>query len=277
MKENIFMDEYYHNRTLHELLSKVQLHVLANGYAKIKKGWKVTASFPPYSRIYYILDGESTIKPSQGGEPITLSKGNCYLIPSEYAFDYVCDTYMEQMYFHIKLCSFDGIDLLKHCQKPLVLPIPPEKLSYYASLIYQSNTLVDSLYINRELYDMLYRFLTEYQISLAKIEYSVPVKNALKYIDSHLSIQLSISEIAANVFAAPSSLCRDFKRDTLMTIGQYMHKSIMARAEQMLLSGKYSVAEISETLGFCDQSYFTQRFKKTFGTTPTEYKHMTVI
>jgi len=119
--------------------------------------------------------------------------------------------------------------------------------------------------------------MTEFNILLVKNKYSAQVKNALEYIDSHLSIQLSISEIAANVYMAPSSLCRDFKRDTQMTIGQYMHKSIMGRAEQLLLEGNYSVADISEILGFCDQSYFTQRFKKNFGMTPTEYKQQPLI
>jgi len=276
MKENTFINEHYHNRTLHELLNKVQLHILSNGYAKIQKGWKEQANPPSYSRLYYVLDGEATIS-AKGCDPIMLSKGHCYLIPSDFPFDYFCTTFIELVFFQIKLCAVDGIDLLGNCQKPLETPINTSNISTYTDLIYKSGNLVESLKIKQEIFGMLFQLMTEFNILLVKNKYSAQVKNALEYIDSHLSIQLSISEIAANVYMAPSSLCRDFKRDTQMTIGQYMHKSIMGRAEQLLLEGNYSVADISEILGFCDQSYFTQRFKKNFGMTPTEYKQQPLI
>ena len=92
-----------------------------------------------------------------------------------------------------------------------------------------------------------------------------------------LHIPDCITFLKANFFVAPSSLCRDFKKATQMTIGQYVHKSIMDKAKHLLLTDDYAVADVSEILGFCDQSYFTQRFKKYFGITPTEYKQMPVI
>ena len=90
-------------------------------------------------------------------------------------------------------------------------------------------------------------------IRLEKNEYSLQVRKAIEYIETHLSLQLSLNEIAANTFTAPSTLTRNFKRETGMTIGQYIDESIMFQAGQMLRAGKASVLEISEKFGFCDQ------------------------
>lgn len=39
----------------------------------------------------------------------------------------------------------------------------------------------------------------------------------------------------------------------------------------MLLEGRYTVAEISNKIGFSSPSYFTNSFKKYMGMLPTEY------
>ena len=43
------------------------------------------------------------------------------------------------------------------------------------------------------------------------------------------------------------------------------------RACEMLIDGRYSVAEISEKVGFNSSSYFSVSFRKYFGCLPTEY------
>lgn len=267
------MDTYYYNYALCEKMNKVQLLILSGGHARVEKGWQGHVVSPAYSRLYYILDGEFSIL-SKEGDIFPLTKGNCYLIPAGYSFDYDCDSFMEQVYFHVKLCDFDGIDLLKHCARPLVYPL--ETATDYVALIHTSG-IADSLKARQEICNSLFTFLEKYQITLEKNEYTLQVQNAIRYIDSRLSIQLSITEIAANVYAAPSTLTRNFKRETGMTIGQYIDSSVMFKAEQMLLSSPKSVLEISESLGFCDQFYFARRFKEKFGVAPRDYRRMNII
>ena len=43
------------------------------------------------------------------------------------------------------------------------------------------------------------------------------------------------------------------------------------KGRQMLLEGRYTVAEISNKIGFSSPSYFTNSFKKHMGMLPTEY------
>ncbi len=262
-----------HNDILCEQMNKIQLHTLTSGYATVDPDWHGHVPSPPYTRLYYILDGAFTIYPKDG-EAFTLTKGHCYLIPTGYSFDYDCANFMEQIYFHIKLCDFDGIDILADCGGPLCYRLPD--ISHYKELL-QSDTLEDTLRLRQEIYTSLCTLIDKYHISLHKKEYSTQVRDAIKFIDTNLSIQLSIEEIATRAFTAPSTLTRNFKRETGMTIGQYIDSSVMFRAERMLLSTEKSILEISEKLGFCDQFYFTRRFKEKFGMAPRVYRKMNII
>lgn len=267
------MDMIYHNDLLCENMNKIELHTLASGYARVEHGWYGHVVTPLYSRLYYITDGSFRMYPT-AGEPFILEKGHCYLIPAGYSFDYDCDDFMEQAYFHIKLCDFDGIDLLSSCKEPLSYELnnPPD----YKSLLY-TTAITDIMRIRREIYNSLCKLFDKYKITLEKKEYSPQVRYAIQYIDAHLSIQLNLADIAVNAFTAPSTLTRNFKRETGMTVGQYIDNSVLFKAERMLLSSSKSILEISETLGFCDQFYFARRFKEKFGITPRDYRKMNII
>ena len=140
-----------------------------------------------------------------------------------------------------------------------------------------SQCLLGSVYAKQEVYTPLFTLLDMYNIKINKNEYSMQIRRAIEYIESHLTLQLKISEIAEKTFAATSTLTRNFKRETGMSIGQYIDESIMFQAQRMLLSSNASILEISEKFGFCDQFYFARRFKEKFEVSPREYRKSTLI
>lgn len=265
------------NHILCENMDKIQLSILSSGYAKIgqERAWKGIVTSPAYSRLYYILDGEFYIIGKDGVKQ-TLSAGNCYLLPAGYSFRYSCKDTFAHAYFHIKLCDFNEIDMLKKCPGPISYPFPLENAEHYRKLL-SSQTILGSLKAKQEVYASLYALLDRHNIQLEKNEYSASVRKAIEYIESHLSLQLNLNEIAASTFTAPSTLTRNFKRETGMTIGQYIDESIMFQAGQMLRSSKASILEISEKFGFCDQFYFARRFKEKFEMSPRDYRRSNLI
>ena len=263
------------NRGLCERMNKLQLQVLAAGHASVAKDWSGVVTNPSYSRLYYLLDGAFHVYGKDGTDFI-LSKGNCYLIPAGFSFTFSCDHTMEQVYFHVKLCDFDEIDLLKTCNKPLSYSFPVEKGTDYRSIA-AAQGLLGCVQAQQEVYTSLYTLLSNYDIQLDRPAYSPQVRSAIAFIESHLTLQLSIKDIATHIFAAPSTLTRNFRRETGMTIGQYVDERIWFQAEQMLLSENVSILEISEQLGFCDQFYFARRFKEKFGASPSNYRKTTLI
>ena len=55
-------------------------------------------------------------------------------------------------------------------------------------------------------------------------------------------------------------------------MGAYIDDLVMYSAQRRLLHTDLSVNEVSETLGFCDQFYFSRYFKRRCGESPLKYR-----
>lgn len=79
---------------------------------------------------------------------------------------------------------------------------------------------------------------------------------------------------AARVCAMSSShFMRFFKVTVGQTFRSYVTSFRIAKAQQMLMDMEMSIAEVSQQVGFCSQSYFGEVFKALVGTTPRIYRH----
>lgn len=85
------------------------------------------------------------------------------------------------------------------------------------------------------------------------------------------SDSLDIDLIAGKMMMSHSTLYRKIKALTGMTTNEYIRKIRIYKAEELLLSGKYTVSEIMYLVGMNSPTYFRQCFKEEFKMTPTEY------
>lgn len=83
---------------------------------------------------------------------------------------------------------------------------------------------------------------------------------------------LSLTRIAGELGFESSYLRRVYKITTGITIMQKLEDIRIAKAKKYLNSGKYQSQEISEMVGFSDPYYFSKRFKKVCGVSPSEWK-----
>ena len=65
---------------------------------------------------------------------------------------------------------------------------------------------------------------------------------------------------------------RLFKQSTGNSPHQYLLQRRLDRAKTMLRQAQMSLAEISASTGFADQSHFTKVFRRFTGVTPSEYR-----
>ena len=184
---------------------------------------------------------------------------------------------MKHVYFHIQICAFDKIDLLGDISSPLSLPLdesyPFERLASLAV----SESSMDIFKAETELRKTLCEMLASNNIELERNEYSPEIKSAIEYISENLSVELGINEISSVINLAPSTLTRRFRKETGLSVGEYIDKMIMFRAERALIASNASILEISEEFGFCDQFYFSRRFKEKYGISPREYRKKTNV
>ena len=85
------------------------------------------------------------------------------------------------------------------------------------------------------------------------------------------SEQINVAFIAEQMNMSHSTLYRKIKALTSLSANEIIRKLKLQKAEQLLLTGKYSVSEISYMVGFSTPTYFRQCFKEEFGQSPTEY------
>ncbi|WP_167859436.1 helix-turn-helix domain-containing protein [Paenibacillus cymbidii] len=98
------------------------------------------------------------------------------------------------------------------------------------------------------------------------------IEKVKRYIDEHLHENVSRQELAQHVFLNPSYLSRLFKRETGVSISDYMLERRMKLAGKRLAESDQRIGDIAESIGFNHFSHFRKMFKKTFGVSPQEYR-----
>ena len=85
-------------------------------------------------------------------------------------------------------------------------------------------------------------------------------------------MELSREELAKQVYMSPDYLTKLFRKETGMSLSDYIIQKRISIAKQLLATTGLSMVEISRRTGFSYSSYFTRIFKKKTGMTPQQYR-----
>lgn len=98
------------------------------------------------------------------------------------------------------------------------------------------------------------------------------------FIQDNLHKEISRDEIAGAVFRNPAYLSRLFRKETGLSLSDYIAHIKIERAKRLLTETNDKVSNIAADLGYMHFSYFTKLFKKITGLTPQDYrkKHQTL-
>ncbi len=98
------------------------------------------------------------------------------------------------------------------------------------------------------------------------------VEKALEYIhDNYANEDMNIKEIAEHVYVNYGHLCFLFKRETGMTMNDYIVNYRMNKAKELIENGANYIADISNRVGYINPNYFGKCFKKHFGLSPSTF------
>lgn len=100
----------------------------------------------------------------------------------------------------------------------------------------------------------------------------VLTRRAQSFIDGRLAEEVTLEQVAQEVAMSPYYFSKVFKQVTGETFIDYLTRTRVERAKQMLAEEAASVKEASFAVGYSDPNYFSRVFKKVTGMTPTEFR-----
>ncbi|MFP3322698.1 helix-turn-helix domain-containing protein [Planococcus sp. SIMBA_160] len=98
------------------------------------------------------------------------------------------------------------------------------------------------------------------------------VREAKSWITLNLKESITIEKIAGHVYMNPTYFCEYFKNETGETVLDYVTRSRINKARELLLTTNLKIYEIAEQVGYTDTKYFSKLFKKHYGELPSKYK-----
>lgn len=258
-----------HNSLLCSEAEELTLSITAEGNAYCTAAWNATEASPPFTRLYYIIDGAGEIETAHG--VITLEAGYLYLLPIGHFFSHSCEDHMQQLYFHMNLTNSSGADILRDIGQVLSKKIEPAHMKKLLSL-FEEDTFTARGYLKALLQADIFALLLENGFQIKNKELSPPVRKALTFIEERLSASLPVKDVTEHVSIPAVTLCSKFKAEMGISISKYISSLIMHQAEVLLINTTLPLSDISEQLGFYDQFYFSRRFKELYSIPPLKYR-----
>ena len=142
-------------------------------------------------------------------------------------------------------------------------------------------TIDDKFLMAHELMYILHelsKFDDAYELAsstFAKVDVSSESRRVLKvkdFINTHISDELRLEQLASLVSMTPTAFSRFFKLRTGKTLSEYIVDIRLGHAARLLIDTNDSVSEICWNCGFNTLSNFNRLFRKRKGCSPTEFR-----
>jgi AraC-like DNA-binding protein len=109
---------------------------------------------------------------------------------------------------------------------------------------------------------------------IERLDHAEPARiwKARCFIHEHLGEELSLAKVADFVTISPNYLSEEFKRVTGSKFVDYIARTRVEKACELLSISNLRISEIAFEVGFQSLSQFNRAFKRLSGKSPTEYR-----
>lgn len=133
-----------------------------------------------------------------------------------------------------------------------------------------SEMLANALFIQFIVYVNRLQLKPDQQAESIEIEFDRHIQQIINYINSNLSMDLSISELSSRFYVNKYYLMHKFKANTGYSIHNYINNKRVQKCAEAIIAG-VSPSEAAGRYGFNDYSNFVRTFSKVFGVSPRNY------
>lgn len=118
----------------------------------------------------------------------------------------------------------------------------------------------------------LYRHLGARDTDRSGTRNARQVRQIVDYVMENLSAPLGIADIALNCNMSVRHVARVFKNDTGVSLGEFVARSRIGLAKDLLRGSDVRIKEVSWRCGFSSTSAFSAAFRAATGQTPKDYR-----
>ena len=100
------------------------------------------------------------------------------------------------------------------------------------------------------------------------------IKTCIKLIHDNITSSITLPWLAQQLNLSSSYLSSLFKQKVGRSISEYIRLVRLEKVKEMVREGRYTIAQISDMMGYCSPTYLSTEFKKEYDMSPKEYAKM---
>lgn len=99
------------------------------------------------------------------------------------------------------------------------------------------------------------------------------VRSTIEYIHVNYAHNISLTEIANNLYVSPPYLSKLFSSEVGEPFSKYILQYRICQSKTLLKNSKYKIIDIAQMCGFSDVSHYSKSFKQLTGMSPNRYRN----
>lgn len=113
---------------------------------------------------------------------------------------------------------------------------------------------------------------TDCVFNLTNVKHVDVIYRAVDYVKRNYMKKITLEEVASYVYLSPSYFSKIFKEEMGKNFNSYLNHIRIEMSKRLLLDDSVVLVDVSNIVGYEDQSYFSKVFKKLTGVSPGKFR-----
>ena len=247
------------------------IRVESIGITHPSKNYFIERKHADYYILEYIISGKGYV--TYDGKKSIVEKNDIYLIHPGMKHRYGAD--LEKPYEKIWINFYSSVftDIISaYGLSNSVIFTNTNCQNLFEELLDLAKNYSDNEEIYLKVSEILFKIILKLVTNIEEQKVSATAIKIKEVLDRSIYRKVTVEDLCLEINLSKSQVCREFKKYYNMTPYQYLLNRRINIAQNLLVKTKISIKEISESLCFADEYYFSNIFKKKNKMSPLAYR-----
>jgi len=243
-------------------------------------GWPILGHSHPFYHLFYIVSGTGVFL--LNNQSYNVSPGTCLIIPPGVYHEVSDNDHTLLDIYEIKFALHNKeLDDILSRQGPIIENASAfiEKSIQYIVYNWARRDALSLQYTDAFLCSLIMSFHLDQSLSTEQSShyidasrYSRMTKKIIAYVENNYSEQFTLEKLSETLGRKKQSLCTSFKKNTGITIIDYLNHIRIREATFRIYYGGMPVSVVGQHVGYTTYVHFARTFKKLVGISPRQYR-----